>query len=166
MMVEDLDYIQEVAAIWTDTARRLGRRAIFQLPWQDLDTFKTNGQVFKVRRSPYGRIFPRCAAVVHHGGAGTTQSSLMAGRPSVIVAHMADQFFWGAELERLGVAGPTQRRKGLSGSGLAKALSKALESPSTAERAKKLGKAMSREDGVTVAVDAIERILLGQQREN
>jgi len=159
MMVEDLDYMQEVAAIWSDAAKRLGRRAIFQLPGRDLDAFKTSREVFKVSRSPYKRIFPRCAAVVHHGGAGTTQSCLMAGCPSVIVAHMADQFFWGAELERLGVAGPTQRRKGLTATGLANALGKALRSPSTASRAKELGLAMSREDGVGVAVDAIERVL-------
>ena len=160
MMVEDLDYMQEVAAIWTDAVRRLGRRAIFQLPWHDLDAFKTDNQVCKVSRSSYKRIFPRCAAVVHHGGAGTTQVSLMAGCPSVIVAHMSDQFFWGAELERLGVAGPTQRRKGLSGRGLAKALVKVLEAPSTAARARQLGAALAQEDGVSVAVEAIERNLL------
>ncbi len=159
MMIEDLDYIQAVAAIWSDATQRLGRRAIVQLPWHDLDALKTDSHVFKVSRAPYKRIFPRCAAVVHHGGAGTTQSSLMAGCPSVIVAHMSDQFFWGSELERLGVAGATQRRKGLSGSGLAKALGTVLESPATAARAKALGLAMSHEDGVAVAVDAIERVL-------
>jgi hypothetical protein len=46
----------------------------------------------RLQRSPYNTIFPRCAAIVHHGGAGTTQCSLMAGCPSVIVAHLADQF--------------------------------------------------------------------------
>jgi UDP:flavonoid glycosyltransferase YjiC (YdhE family) len=160
MMIEDLDYIQEVAAIWSETVRRLACRAIFQLPWHDLAAFPTDKYVFKVRRSPYKCIFPRCAAVVHHGGAGTTQSSLLAGRPSVIVAHMSDQFFWGSELERLGVAGPTQRRKGLSARALAKSIANAMESPTTAERAKQLGLAMSREDGVSVAVEAIERLLL------
>lgn len=166
MMVEDLDYIQEAAGIWSETARRLGCRAIFQLPWHDLDAFATDQRVFKVSRSPYKRIFPRCAAVVHHGGAGTTQSSLMAGCPSVIVAHMSDQFFWGSELERLGVAGPTQRRKGLSARALAKAIARAIESPSIAKRAKQLGAAMALEDGVSVAVEAIERVLLRPPRQN
>jgi UDP:flavonoid glycosyltransferase YjiC (YdhE family) len=57
--------------------------------------------------------------VVHHGGAGTTQSALLAGRPTIIVAHVSDQFFWGAELERLGVAGKTLKRKGLNSRKLA-----------------------------------------------
>ena len=156
MMVEDFEYIKEVANIWTETTRQLGCRAIFQLPWHDLDSFQTEVNVFKVQRSPYKLIFPKCSAVVHHGGAGTTQSSLMAGCPSVIVAHMSDQFFWGSELERLGVAGPTQKRQGLSAAKLASAISKATGSPSMAERAVVLGRAMTNEDGVSVAVNAIE----------
>jgi sterol 3beta-glucosyltransferase len=160
MMVEDFEYIKEVANIWTETTRQLGRRAIFQLPWHDLDAFQTDANVFKVQRSPYKLVFPKCSAVVHHGGAGTTQSSLMAGCPSVIVAHMADQFFWGSELERLGVAGPTQKRQGLSAVKLARAIDIAIGTPSMAERATALGRAMTCEDGVAVAVNAIERRLL------
>lgn len=160
MMIEDLDYILEAATIWGETVRNLGCRAIFQLPWHDLSAFPAHNSIFKLQRSPYKTIFPRCVAVVHHGGAGTTQCSLMAGCPSVIVAHMADQFFWGSELERLGVAGPTQRRKGLSAKGLAKAIGIAIGSPTVAQRARKLGIAMSQENGVAVAVEAIERTIV------
>jgi sterol 3beta-glucosyltransferase len=139
MMIEDLDYLQEVEIIWRETVRRVGCRAIFQLPWHDLNAFPADKNIFKLQRSPYKATFPRCAAIVHHGGAGTTQCSLMSGCPSVIVAHLADQFFWGSELERLGVAGPTQRRKTLSGKGLAKAIKIAIGSPTIAQRARQLG---------------------------
>jgi sterol 3beta-glucosyltransferase len=160
MMIEDLDYLQEVAVIWNETVRRVGCRAIFQLPWHDLSEFPAGDSIFKLQRSPYNTIFPSCAAVVHHGGAGTTQCSLMAGCPSVIVAHLADQFFWGSELERLGVAGPTLKRKGLSAEGLAKSIRMAIGSPAIGQRARKLGFAMSQENGVAVAVEALETTFL------
>jgi len=159
MMLHNLDYIREAAAIWTETVRRVGCRAVFQLPCEDLSMVETGEHVFKVRRSPYKKVFPKCSVVVHHGGSGTTQSSLLAGCPSVVVAHMADQFFWGSELERLGVAGPTQRRKGLSPRRLANSIAQVLARPDKAKRASALGAAMSEENGVEVAVRLIEEKL-------
>ena len=156
MMIHDLPYLKEAAALWMQTVRNVKCRAVFQLPWNDLSAFETDDHVFKVIRAPYHKVFPKCSVVVHHGGAGTTQSTLFAGCPSVLVAHMADQFFWGSELERLGVAGPTQMRKGLSSRGLAKAISQVLASPGMRTRASALGLAMSKENGVEVAVGLIE----------
>jgi sterol 3beta-glucosyltransferase len=161
MMPSNLDYIREVADIWSSAVRLAGCRAIFQLPWDDLSAVETDARVFKVKRSPHRTIFPNCALVVHHGGAGTTQTSLLAGRPSVVVAHVVDQFFWGSELERLGVAGPCQKRKGLSASRLAKSITKALNSREMLRRAASLGQAMAEEDGVKVAVFAIEAMIAG-----
>ena len=156
MMLHDLEYIRSAAAVWMNAVRRLDCRAIFQLPWDDLDAFESDTRVFKVKRSPYKMIFPKCALIAHHGGAGTTQSSLLAGRPSVVVAHMADQFFWGTELERLGVAAPTQMRKGLHAERLAKAIRIVLGHPEMATRASALGQAMSEEKGLDTAVRLIE----------
>jgi len=47
--------------------------------------------IYKVNTIPYEHIFPHCSMVVRHGGAGTTQSSLKAEKPSVVVAHAGDQ---------------------------------------------------------------------------
>ena len=156
MMIHNLDYIREAAEIWMATVRRVGCRAVFQLPWDDLSAFDTDDRVFKVKRSPHKTIFPKCSLVVHHGGAGTTQSSLLSGRPSVVVAHMADQFFWSSELERLGVAGPAQTRRGLSAERLAKSIAKIPASPDMARRASAIGAVMSLENGVEVAIRLIE----------
>jgi sterol 3beta-glucosyltransferase len=159
MMLHNLDYIREATAIWTAAVRRVGCRAVFQLPWEDLSVFETDSDVFKVKRSPYKKVFPHCSVVVHHGGSGTTQSTLRAGCPSVVVAHMADQFFWGSELERLGVAGPTQKRQGLSSKRLAKSIAQVLACPDKAKRASTLGMAMLKENGVEVAVRLIDEHL-------
>ena len=161
MMLHNLDYIREAAATWTAVVRMVGCRAVFQLPWDNLSAFETDERVFKVQRSPYKKVFPKCSLVVHHGGAGTTQSSLLSGRPSVVVAHMSDQFFWGSELERIGVAGPTQLRKGLSRERLAKSIAQVLACPNMGKRASEIGMAMSKENGVEVAIGLIESLLGG-----
>ena len=147
MMPFNLDYIRGVADIWSSAVRMAGCRAVFQFPWDDLPAVETDARVFKVRRSPHKTIFPNCALVVHHGGAGTTQTSLLAGRPSVVVAHVVDQFFWGSELERLGVAGPCQNRKGLSARRLAKAITKTLNSPEMLSAPRRLHKRWQRKTG-------------------
>jgi vancomycin aglycone glucosyltransferase len=51
----------------------------------------------------HDQLFRHASCVIHHGGAGTTASVLSAGRPHIIIPHIADQHFWGAEMERLGV---------------------------------------------------------------
>ena len=159
MMLDNLVYLREIAAIWIEAVRIVGCRAILQLPWHDLNTFETDDRVFKIRRSPYNKVFPRCALVVHHGGAGTTQASLLAGRPSIIVAHVSDQFFWGSELERLGVAGRTLKRKGLTVEKLAHGIADALAQPRLTANAVNIGERMSQENGVVRAIELIEKRL-------
>jgi UDP:flavonoid glycosyltransferase YjiC (YdhE family) len=160
MMLDRPGYFRETVDIWTTAVRQVGCRAIIQLPVQDLSIVATDNPVFKVNRSPYVRTFPRCAAVVHHGGAGTTQSSLVAGRPSIVVAHMADQFFWGDKLNRLGVGGKTLTRKGLTAGKLAKGIEAVLADPRMADRAKALGGQLAMENGVANAVRLIESMLV------
>jgi UDP:flavonoid glycosyltransferase YjiC (YdhE family) len=161
MMIGNLDYLREVAGIWIDAVRRVGCRAVLQLPWHDLSAFETNDKIFKVRRSPYTKVFPQCALIVHHGGAGTTQAALLAGRPSIIVAHVSDQFFWGSELERLNVGGRTLRRKGLDAKKLAVGIAEALARPvlGMGDDAAEIGQRMSLECGVIRAAELIEQRL-------
>jgi UDP:flavonoid glycosyltransferase YjiC (YdhE family) len=160
MMINDAAYLREVATIWSEAVRRAGCRAIIQLPWGDLPASASYADLFMLRRAPYKKIFPRCSMVVHHGGAGTTQSTLLAGRPSIIVAHVSDQFFWGSELERLGVGGKTLKRKGLSATALATGIRDVLRNPEMASRAATLGGRMAEEDGVATAIRFIEKTLL------
>jgi UDP:flavonoid glycosyltransferase YjiC (YdhE family) len=71
---------------------------------------------------------------------------------------MADQFFWGDELKRLGVGGKTLTRKGLSAGKLAKGIEKVLGDPGMAERAASLGRQLAGENGVPNAVRLIEAV--------
>lgn len=148
----------ESVRLMVAAAQLAGCRAIVQAPWLQLDDVVTGASVLRVERAPHERIFPRCAAVVHHGGAGTTQTATMCGRPSVVVAHITDQYFWGRELARLGVAPPLLDRRRASPKSLARAIGCVLSSPEMSARANQLGERLRAEDGLARAAAVIEAI--------
>lgn len=155
MLAAEAEPVRETVAIWAEATRLTGCRALFQLPLDDPGGAAFGPEIFVLRRAPHALIYPRCAAVVHHAGAGTTQTALLAGRPSVAVPHLSDQFFWAAELERLGAAARPIKRNRLTAKALAASLRQALDDPALTRRAGELGAAMAREDGVTSAVRLI-----------
>jgi sterol 3beta-glucosyltransferase len=66
-------------------------RAVIQSKWEDLGGIPGNSSMYRIGFAPYQHIFPHCAAVVHHGGAGTTHLATRCGCPSVVVEHALDQ---------------------------------------------------------------------------
>jgi sterol 3beta-glucosyltransferase len=108
--------------------------------------------------APYDRLFPRVAAVVHHGGAGTTAYALHAGVPSVVVPRIADQPFWAGRVSALGVGPAPIPRRELSAERLAAAIHAATSDAGIRARAAALADGLAREDGVGAAVEAFDRL--------
>jgi UDP:flavonoid glycosyltransferase YjiC (YdhE family) len=138
-----------------------GCRAIIQVPGSAVQSLDSNGQTCFTPPMPHKEIFPKCAAVVHHGGAGTTQSSLRAGAPSIVVAHIQEQTFWAGELRRLGVAPKFLWRRSATPEALARRLRTVLDTPSMRTRAEELGAVMQKENGVGRAVEALNEFISG-----
>jgi UDP:flavonoid glycosyltransferase YjiC (YdhE family) len=63
-----------------------------------------SGDVLVADWAPHSELFPRTAAIVHQGGAGTLHTALAAGRPVLIVPFAYDQPDNAARVERLGIA--------------------------------------------------------------
>ena len=103
----------------------------------------------------YDWLFPRCRAVIHHGGSGTTGAGLTAGLPTWIYSFYFDQPFWGARVRRLGVGGHSLFRT-LRGRPLAEVM-RYLTREDVRQRASALGDQLRREDGVASAMTAITR---------
>lgn len=82
----------------------------------------------------YHLLFPRAAANIIHGGAGTTGEALKSGRPSVVVPLAFDQFGLSWQVERLG-AGVRVPKGGRSRESIARALGRACEDTAIAARA-------------------------------
>jgi UDP:flavonoid glycosyltransferase YjiC (YdhE family) len=112
-----------------------------------------------VKRTPHKLVFPRCAAVVHHAGAGTTHTTLRAGVPSVPVPHVSDQFAWSDELARLGVAPPAIRRMKLTARTLAARITQVLQDPRMKTAATAIAARMQSDNGPETAADLVEKTM-------
>jgi sterol 3beta-glucosyltransferase/vancomycin aglycone glucosyltransferase len=139
-----------------DAARQAGCRTIIQSSWKELDDLATPDTVYRLDRAPHSVLFSKCAAIVHHGGAGTTHAASRAGVPSIIVAHVSDQLSWARLMRDRGLApGPLQRRS-VTAPKLAASIRKVLGDQAMRERAVQVGKKMAQEDGVRRAIEPVE----------
>lgn len=87
-----------------DAAARMRRRALFVTAHAPDVALPLPQDVIHVRYAPFSTLFPRAAAVVHHGGIGTSAQGLAAGVPQLVVPMGFDQPDNAARLARLGVA--------------------------------------------------------------
>jgi sterol 3beta-glucosyltransferase len=145
-------YLTESVALLKEAARLAGCRAIIQA---DVPPERSDRHVI-VGRTPHAQVFPRCAAVVHHCGAGTTHTTLKAGVPSVCVPHVSDQTGWAEELRRLGVAPAAAPRRTLTAARLARRITEALADPGMRTRAAAMSVRMKDDDGPGRAAVLIE----------
>jgi UDP:flavonoid glycosyltransferase YjiC (YdhE family) len=136
------------------------QRGILLSGWGGLAGGRTPDSVYVLDAAPFSWLFPRVAAVVHHGGAGTTSAGLRAGVPSVVVPFFGDQPFWGQRVADLGAGAQPIPRKRLTAKRLAEAIDRVMTDDVMRKRAAALGEAIRREDGVARAVEVIGEIQL------
>ena len=115
--------------------------------------------IFGLESAPHSWLFPRVSAVVHHGGAGSTAASLRAGKPTVIIPHLADQPFWGKRVELLGAGPKAIPRPKLTAARLADAIRQAVQDPAMIRKAAELGEKIRHEDGLGNALAVLNRYL-------
>jgi sterol 3beta-glucosyltransferase len=134
------------------------QRAVLLSGWGGLRTTDLPDTVYQVDSVPFGWLFPRMLAVVHHGGAGTTAAGLRAGVPSIVVPFFGDQAYWGQRVATLGVGPKPIPRKKLTVERLASAIQEAVRNQSIRDRAADLGAVIRAEDGVAEAVAVVGEI--------
>ena len=76
---------EDAARVAIEAIRAQGRRALVSRGWADLAPIDDRDDCFVVGEVNHLALFPRLAAVVHHGGAGTTTTATRAGTPQVVV---------------------------------------------------------------------------------
>ncbi len=113
--------------------------------------------ILLLHSAPYSWLFPRCAAVVHHGGAGTTAAGLRAGIPNIVVPVTSDQPFWGERVRSLGAGPAPIPASRISPAALAGAINEAIHNPAIQLCARETGARLQNENGVQRAVEQIER---------
>lgn len=114
------------------------------------------GSIF-VEEVPHALLFERLAAVVHHGGAGTTAAAARAGVPQIIVPHILDQYYWAEKIYRGGLGPKPIRRSHLTAGRLAKAINECVSHRYFYRRAKAAAEIIETQDSQRLAVNCIEK---------
>jgi len=165
------DFCRKVSTLAIDALARAKMRGILLGGWagltaQVLDTSTATGaelasyaaaNILELQSCPHDWLFPRCAAVCHHGGAGTTSAGLRAGRPTVICAMFGDQPWHGSLVAK--------KKLGLYAGAIGKVTSEVLGSLLTqvvadeqiAKNVAEMSELLKSEDGTLKTHEAIER---------
>lgn len=134
--------------------RLSGRRAVLNAGWAGLSGALPSN-MFGIEQAPFDWLFPRVAAVIHHGGSGTVGFGLTHGRPSQIVPFGFDQFFWGDRIRALGVGPAPLPIPRLTAQRLADSITRLTLDPRLRDRAAALGRRLQAEDGLNAAIKRI-----------
>lgn len=154
----------ELAETILEAIRKTGIRAVLALGWGGLETGTLPqdlaGRVHVLRSAPHSWLFPRCAAVVHHGGAGTTHEGLRWGRPTLVCPVFGDQPYWARQVARVGAGPAPIPAKKLTTERLAAALVE-LQQPSYRQAAARIAQEIAAEGGTENAANRLEAVLAG-----
>jgi UDP:flavonoid glycosyltransferase YjiC (YdhE family) len=142
-----------------EAVQRSGQRAVILTGWAGLGLNDSPPNIHMLKYAPHSWLFPRMAAVVHHGGSGTTASGLRAGLPTAIVPHNGDQPYWGRRVKELGVGAAPIPRKKLRADNPAAAITEITTSRIMQATARALGAQIQQEDGVAEALRWVEHFV-------
>jgi rhamnosyltransferase subunit B len=141
-------------------ARKVGRRAVLLVGPGNARALNRKGappDVHIADYAPHSVLFPHAAAIIHHGGIGTTAQAMRAGKPQLVVPHFGDQPDNANRVDRLGI-GRMSAPSAYNPTRAARALASVLNTGHV-NRTAQMARQLAKEDGVTAAADAIETAL-------
>jgi sterol 3beta-glucosyltransferase len=146
----------KVAGVFVEAILQAGVRSIIQ-GWEvGIKMLSLSPDIFAAGSMPHSWLLPRCAAIIHHGGYGTTAAGLRAGIPAVIIPHIADQFYWANIVHGLGACPQPIPRPKLTTTALAAAFDEVVHDDGLHMKATSLGEQIRSDDGIVSAVRQIE----------
>jgi sterol 3beta-glucosyltransferase len=148
---------EKLAGLVLEALAKSSQRGLLLTGWGGLRPEFNSNNVFVVDSAPHSWLFPRMAAIVHHGGAGTTAEALRAGVPSVILPFVFDQAFWGARVKAMGLGPDPIPQKRLTADRLAHAIRVAVTDSGMRQRAASCGATIRAENGIENAVEIVQR---------
>ena len=143
---------QDLSQLMIQAARALGRRIIVSRGWADLSLVDNAADCLDIGESNLRALFKRVAAVVHHGGAGTTTLAALAGAPQVVMPQHYDQHYWAQRVQQLGI-GIAHAPGTPTSDSLTSALEHVLQ-PDVIARAQSIASSV-RSDGASVAAQRL-----------
>jgi sterol 3beta-glucosyltransferase len=140
--------------------QRAGQRGLLLTGWGGMDKQRLPSGFLAIDEAPHDWLFPRVAAVVHHGGCSTTGAALTAGVPSVITPWAGgDQPFWAERVIQLGCGPSAPSKSRLTVESLAKAIAESVDNNQIRENARRMGERLRAEDGAGRAAELINKYI-------
>jgi UDP:flavonoid glycosyltransferase YjiC (YdhE family) len=139
-----------------------GQRGILLTGWAGLGTKDLPDSIYQAEELPHDWLFQHVAAVVHHGGAGTTAAGLRAGKPAIITPFGGDQFFWQTIVTQLGVGPLAPPFKHLTADNLGQLIATVVTNSTMQAKAADIGSRIRAENGIANAINAIYRHAIWQ----
>ena len=136
-----------------------GQRGVLASGWGGLHAESLPETIFPIHEIPHSWLFPKMAALVHHGGMGTTAAGLRSGIPSVILPVGGDQPFWADRIQRLGVGIRSAGYFRITAKRLAADIARAVSNMALRGNAAALGEKIRVERGVERAVELAQTCL-------
>jgi len=134
-----------------DVLARTKKRAIVRTTQGGFRNAQLPDEAFGIESVPHDWLFPQMAAVVHHGGTGTTMTSLRAGVPTITIPFNGDHFLWSDRVAKLGAGPPPVKQ--LSAEVLSERIQTAVSDEEMKHKAAVLGQQIQAENGVARAVE-------------
>ena len=142
--------------IAVQAVRQAERRILLLSGWGGLTKHTMSDDMYVLKSAPHDWLFPRVAAVVHHGGAGTTAAGLRAGKPTLVTPFFGDQPFWGAQVASVGAGPQPIPAADLTVESMTAAIREATTNTVIINKAAMIGEQIRGEDGVARAVEVIQ----------
>ncbi|MEQ8717248.1 MAG: glycosyltransferase [Acidimicrobiales bacterium] len=136
---------------------RAGVRALLQIPESMAEGVQGQSEFLRVDHLDYASVVPRCSAVIHHGGAGTTHAVVRAATPAVVIPHFLDQYYWADRVQELGVGTKVDFRRA-DPVELATAIRRCAADDAMSARAGQLAHQMTSDRGGERAVALLEEL--------
>ncbi len=138
-----------------------GKPIVIQSGWAGLDADDRHyPNIMVVGKLPHDTLFKYASVVIHHGGSGTTASALHAGKPQIVIPHIADQWFWANQVKRLGVGMELARRSWPEK--LPQAVAALTANPACREAAAQIAERLKEENGARRSADLLEQLLAAE----
>lgn len=148
------DQIRNIPII-VEAARCSGQRVVINKFWEQSSEFSNADDIFFIKKYPHLKLLPNMAAVIHHGGAGTTATTAICGVPQIIVPHILDQYYWGNQIYQAKLGPRPIWRSELTSKKLAAAIRQCISNERIRRKAKEAASIIKQQDSLQFTIRAI-----------
>jgi vancomycin aglycone glucosyltransferase len=150
-------YPQELSQMFKRISKVTQQRLIVSKGWSELVTTDSSPEVLFVDDVPYEFLFPKMAAVIHHGGTGTMAYAARAGVPQAAFPFMTDQFINRNQIAKLRIGPKTCDFKKMSERTIVEAIMDCISSQDYKRKAIEISERIKSRDGLKLTVELIEQ---------